>query len=278
MQHSQSFSAGELIKTFRHGKVFVYFLVILGFVCLGMAGFVMYLSTIAPKMNPALFYGTFGLLLCFGLGAFWAATWQKKLRRASYDVYEKGIAQIIGNQTAYTPYTEIEDLYLFSSGQTILSGMATNLAYRRNASEPFRWISEHLWGFMDFQQLVRERYLNERQPAILETLASGGAVTFNYISTGQVWRKRVSGKFLNISTLPIVLTRDALEVQGHKIPLSSLRSVDLNTWTEKVVIKDASGNIVLSTIGLGILSLDLFLNTLSLIREADFDRAAATPA
>jgi len=278
MQHPQSYSTGELIQTFRHGKFLVYFLVILGVVCLGTAGFVLYLSTIAPQKNPVLFFGTSGFLLFCALCAFAASVWQKKLRRASYDVYEKGIAQVIGGQAQYTPYAEIQDLYLFSSGQTILSGMATNLAYRRNASEPFRWISEHLWKFMDFQQLVRERYLRERQPAVLDTLASGGAVTFNYISSGQVWRKRISGKFLNISTQPIVLTRDALEVQGRKIPLSSLRSVDLNAWTEKVVIKDESGNTVLSTIGLGILSLDLFLNTLSLIREQDHDMAGAPPA
>jgi hypothetical protein len=276
MQHSQSFSTGELIKTFRHGKVFVYFLVILGVVCLGTAGFVLYLKTIAPMQNPPLFYGTAGFLLFCSLCAFAGAVWQKKLRRPSYEVYEKGIAQIIGGQAKYTPFSEIEDLYLFSSGQTVMSGLATNLAYRRNAGEPFCWISEHLSGFMGFQQLVRELYLRERQPAVLETLASGGAVQFNYISTGQVWRKRISGKFLNVTTQPIVVTRDALEVQGRTVPMSSLRGFDLNAWTQKIVVKDASGAVVLSTMSLGILSLDLFLNTLSLV--LDESRHAATAA
>lgn len=276
-QHTQP-ATGELIKTFRHGKFFVYFLVALGIVCLALAGFVVYLSTIAPQKNPPLFFGTAGFLAFCGVCGLAASVWQKKLRQPSYEVYENGVAQIVGSQRQYTPFTEIEDLYLFSSGQTVMSGMATNLAYRRNAGEPFKWISQHLSGYMDFQQLFRELYLRERQPVVLETLARGGAVTFNYISTGQVWRKRVSGKFLNITTQPIVMTRDALEVQGQKVPLSSLRNVDLNAWSEKVVIKDAAGNTVLSTIGLGILGLDLFLNTLSLLLEQHQDAAARQSA
>lgn len=276
-QHTQP-ATGELIKTFRHGKFFVYFLVVLGIVCLALAGFVVYLSTIAPQKNPPLFFGTAGFLAFCGVCGLAASVWQKKLRQPSYEVYENGVAQIVGSQRQYTPFTEIEDLYLFSSGQTVMSGMATNLAYRRNAGEPFKWISQHLSGYMDFQQLFRELYLRERQPVVLETLARGGAVTFNYISTGQVWRKRVSGKFLNITTQPIVMTRDALEVQGQKVPLSSLCNVDLNAWSEKVVIKDAAGNTVLSTIGLGILGLDLFLNTLSLLLEQHQDAAARQSA
>lgn len=265
-QHSQA-STGELIKTFRHGKFFVYFLVVLGLVCLALAGFVVDLSTIVPEKNPPLFFGTAGFLAFCGIAGLGCSVWQKKLRQPSYEIYERGVAQIIGAQRTFTPFWEIEDLYLFSSGQMVMSGMVTNLAYRRNAGEPFKWISQHLSRFMDFQHLFRELYLREQQPAVLDTLASGGSVRFNYISTGQVWRKRMSGKFLNVTTQPIVITADALDVQGQKVPLTSLRNVDLNAWTEKVIIKDAAGKTVLSTIGMGILSLDLFLNTLSLLLE-----------
>lgn len=277
IQHSKP-STGELIKTFRHGKFFVYFLVILGIACLALAGFVVYLSTIAPQKNPPLFFGTSGFLAFCGLCALGGSVWQKKLRQPSYEIYEKGVARIVGAQKQYTPFSEIEDLYLFSSGQTVMSGLPTNLAYRRNAGESFNWISLHLSGYMDFQQLFRELYLRERQPVVLETLAAGGAVVFNYISTGQVWRKRMSGKFLSVTTQPIVITRDALEVQGQRVPVSSLRNVDLNAWSQKVVIKDAAGNTVLSTIGLGILGLDLFLNTLSLLLEQNHDVAVERSA
>lgn len=273
VQQSPS-SAGELIKTFRHGQVFVYYLLILGFALLGVAGFVVYLSTIVPQKNPPLFFGTAGFLVVCSLASIAGSVWQKKLRQASYEVYEKGVVQIIGAERKYTAFRDIQDLYLFSSGQMVMTGMVTNLAYRRNAGEPFTWISQHLGRFEDFQQLFRELYLRERQPAVFDTLVAGGAVTFNYVSTGQVWRKRVSGKFLDITTETIVLTRDALEVQGQKIALASLRDVNLNAWSEKVVIKDANGKTVLSTIALGILGMDLFLNTLSLLLQDEAQAAA----
>lgn len=260
---------GELIKTFRHGKALVVFLQLIAIVCLALAGFVIYLKDLATVQNPPLFYGTAGLLVFISLCAYAASSWQRRLRRPSYEVYEKGITQIIGQQRDYVPFAEIEDLYLFSSGDTLFSGIPSNLAYRRNASEPFRWISQHLKDSWEFIQLVRELYVRERLPAVIDTLNAGGAATFNYISTGQVWRKRISGKFLNITTQPIHITAESLEVQGHKIPMSAIRDVDLNSWTEKVVIQDASGNAVFSTIAFGILSFDLFLNTVSTVRDAN---------
>jgi hypothetical protein len=59
--------------------------------------------------------------------------------------------------------------------------------------------------------------------------------------------------------------QDVLEYQGNKVPMSSLRTVDLNAWTENVVIKDENGKPVLSTTTTGILSHDLFLNTLDVV-------------
>ena len=98
-----------------------------------------------------------------------------------------------------------------------------------------------------------------------EALESGRSVTFNCISSKQVWGKRVTGNFLKVTTAPIVVHRDFLEYQGNKVPMSSLRTVNLGTWTENVVIKDENGKPVLSTIATGILSHDLFLNTLDIV-------------
>jgi hypothetical protein len=100
---------------------------------------------------------------------------------------------------------------------------------------------------------------------VAEALESGRSVTFNCISSKQVWSKRVTGNFLKVTTAPIVVQRDFLEYQGNKVPMSSLRTVDLGTWTENVVIKDENGKPILSTIATGILSHDLFLNTLDVV-------------
>ncbi|MGA9701623.1 hypothetical protein [Pseudomonas sp.] len=281
-------ATGELIASFRHGKGFLIFSLVFGVVLLGLAGFVLYLGTILPPGNEGpvslqtsrgmalnfsspqtLIYATSALLAVLALGVFAAYVWHKKLRAPRYNVFEHGIERIINEQRDYTAFADIEDLYLFGSGQTVMTGMITNLAYRRNATEPFHRVIETLKGFYEFQQLVRELHVRARMPAVVATLEMGGAVTFNCISSGQVWGKRMSGNFLKITTSPILVSRAFLDYQGRKVPMSSLRSVDLNAWTEKVVIKDENGKAVLSTIATGILSHDLFLNTLDAVFAAE---------
>ncbi|MGK9417361.1 hypothetical protein ACSSUR_14610 [Pseudomonas cedrina] len=281
-------AAGELIASFRHGKGFLIFSLIFGVVLLGLAVFVLYLGTILPAGSngpvvgqtvrgmsfsfsspQTVIYFTSALLTVLALGVFAGYAWHKKLRAPRYNVYEHGIERFINDQRDYTAFADIDDLYLFGSGQTVMTGMITNLAYRRNASEPFHRVIESLKGFYEFQQLVRELHVRARMPAVIATLEAGGAVTFNCISSGQVWGKRMSGNFLKITTSPIVVSRTFLEYQGRTVPMSSLRTVDLNAWTEKVVIKDESGKAVLSTIATGILSHDLFLNTLDAVFAAE---------
>jgi hypothetical protein len=273
---------GELIATFRQGKAFLIFGLILAVVCLGLAAFVFYLSTIVPMahngpvtlhtsrgmtMNFAsqdvVFSFTTGLLALIGLCLLGTTVWQKKLRSTHYEVFENGIVRITKDQREYTAFSEIEDLYLFSSGQTVLTGLITNLAYRRNASEPFHRVVDTLKGFQAFQELVRDLHVRARLPAVAEALEA--SVTFNCISSKQVWGKRVTGNFLKVTTAPIVVHRDFLEYQGNKVPMSWLRTVDLNAWTENVVIKGENGKPVLSTIAIGILSHDLFLSTLDVV-------------
>ncbi|MBV7574544.1 hypothetical protein KW846_17715 [Pseudomonas sp. PDM32] len=270
---------GQLISTFRHGKGFLVFLLLLAIVLFCMAGFVLYLGTILPVASSGantsrgsspqlLIYSVSGLLVVTSAVLFGLYPWQKKLRGTHYEVYEHGIVAVSGKQQQYTAFTEIEDLYLFSSGQTVFTGLITNLAYRRNESEPFHRVIESLKGFQEFQQLVRELHVRECLPVVMNKLESNGAVTFKYVPTGQVWRKRVSGDFLNVVTQTIIVTREFLEVDGRKVPVSALASVNLNAWSEKVTLKDEAGNQILSTVCTGIMSHDLFLTTLEVLLDA----------
>ena len=280
---AQPTSKGALLGRFSHSQALPIGLLVFSLVLFGFSAFVLYLSTILPvdaasagpvhlqgrrglEMNFSsplmLIYFTSGLLAVLGVCMLLMRAWQKRLRKSSFEVYENGIAEVTGNQSEYLAFSDIEDLYLFSSGQVALTGMITNLAYRRNASQPWHHAVYSLKGFHDFIQLVRERYVRGRLPSVLKALQADQAVTFNFISSNQVWRKRVTGGFLKINTQPITLTQHDLQVQGRSVPVSSLRSVDQNTWTEKVVIRDQAGHEVLSTLATGILSHDLFLHTL----------------
>jgi hypothetical protein len=283
MQQSTTHSptvTGQLIKTYRHGKGFLVFMLLFAIVMLGLAGFVLYLGTILPAGSAGantsrdfspqvLIYSTSGLLIVISAVLFGLYAWQKKLRGTHYEVYEHGIVAISGADHRYTAFAEIEDLYLFSSGQTAISGLITNLAYRPNESEPFHRTIASLKGFFEFQEQVRELHVRERLPVVMKQLETGGAVTFNYVPTGQVWRKRIAGDFLNITTLPINVTPEFLEVEGSKVPLSTLSTVDLNKWTEMVTINDATGRQILSTVCTGIMSHDLFLTTLDVLLDGE---------
>jgi hypothetical protein len=271
---------GQLISTFRHGKGFLVFMLLFAIVLLGLAGFVLYLGTLLPTGSSGansssgsspqlLIYSVSGLLVVISAVLFGLYTWQKKLRGTHYEVYERGIVAVSGKQQQFMAFAEIEDLYLFGSGQAGFTGLITNLAYRRNESEPFHRVIESLKGFQDFQQLVRELHVRERLPVVMNKLESGAAVTFKYVPTGQVWRKRIAGDFLNVVTQAISVTREFLQVDGRKAPVSTLTSVDLNAWSEKVTIKDETGNPMLSTVCTGIMSHDLFLSTLDALLDAE---------
>jgi hypothetical protein len=138
--HTSS-DTGELIATFRQGKAFLIFGLILAVVFLGLAALVFYLSTIMPigdngpviihtsrgmDLNIAsqqmVFSITTGLLALIGLCLLGTTVWQKKLRSTHYEVYGNGIVRITKDQRDYATFAEIEDLYLFSSGQTVLDG------------------------------------------------------------------------------------------------------------------------------------------------------------
>ncbi len=283
---------GKHIKSFTHSKALPVFTGLFAVVLLALAVLVLYLQTTSLVANAgpvsiqtrggmtitlASLYITAALLAALATVMLGLTLWQRNLRRARYEVHEHGITQIIGSQRDYTPFAEIQDLYLFSSGQTALSGLITHLAYRRDTREPFKRISLQLKGFLAFVQWVRELYLRERLPVVMQTLAAGGAVTFNYISAGQVWGKRASGNFAEVTTQPIVVTRDYLEVEGHKVSMASLRGVDLSGWSEKVVIKGAVGRTVFAGLATGIMSHDLLLATLgALLRDGQGQGAAAT--
>ncbi|EKT4525015.1 hypothetical protein QEM13_004352 [Pseudomonas putida] len=287
MQQNSSPATGNLLGTYGYGKALIISLVIIGIVCLGLAAFVGFLSTMLPTdvSGPisvetrrgatlqfdgpqSLVTFSIGLLAVLALCMFGLAMWQKKLRNARYEVYEKGICQIIGTQRDYVPFSEMNDLYLFASGQTAVAGLHNNLAYRRDASEPFRRVNPHLKDLYAFIDLVRDQHLNERLPSALATLENGGAVRFSYIDSAQVWGKRMKGDFFALNTKTLTITRDALDVDRRRVPMSSLRNLDLNAWTERVVIKDESGQTVLSTVGSGIMSFDVFINTLHSLLQA----------
>ena len=139
-----------------------------------------------------------------------------------------------------------------------MSGLINNFAYRTGADQPWIWATGELKRFDDFMDEFRSRYVLHRMPVLKQKLADGERVKFHYISSGNVYKKRLLGNFLNFKTQVVALSAQGLHVDGVTFPGSSLKCMNLSDWTEKVTIKDAAGTTVFSCIGTGILSFDLF--------------------
>jgi len=269
MEHPVSSPTGNLIKVYRYGQGAIYFLMASGVGTLLLAAFLFSVRNKAPADAQSAILWAVALLVAIACGFFAVVPWQRRLRGARHEVYEQGLATVVGSQRGYVAFAEMEDVYLFSSGQPLLTGLMSNLAYRRDSTDTFHWSNDSLKRFYEFQEVVRELHVRERLPVMIAALEAGETVTFNYVPTGEVWKKRGSGRFLEVSTRPITLSRDCLQVEGRSVPTSNLRDVDVSTWTEKVTIKDAMGSTVCSTMGGGILSFDLFLETVAwLVQDA----------
>lgn len=265
MTHPQSPSASELIETFTYSKLPLVLLYTLAAIFLLAAAFVLVLKSHVPVDGYRMIYAASGLLLVIGLVVLGLAVWQRTLRKARYEVYERGITEVVGGRRTYVAFAEMQDLYLFGTGKLGAAGFLTDVAYRLAPTTAFHWANQHLGRHLEFMQLVRQLHVRERLPEMISALSSNSVVTFNYVSSAQVWKKRILGKYLDVTTQPILLTRTHIEVGGRRIPAATLTQVDINQWSERITIKDASGVVALSTIASGIFSLDLFLETLAWI-------------
>lgn len=271
MENKESVMAGELIKTFRYGKALVIHLAILGLIFFTLAGFATHLHQTTPENHETqrtLLLQAMALLVLLGTAMAALAIWQSRLRQGIFDVHEKGIFHTSGRRATYTPFAEIEDVYLFHSGKT--AGLFSNLAYRRNGADSFKLANTHLKEFLEFQELFFALHLRERMPVVMHALELGDAITFHYVSSGQVWRKRIFGNFLEIATEPIRLSKHTFEAAGRRMPTSMLHRATLHDWSDQLVIRNLSGDIQFSTVALGILSVDLFINLFDYVVEGPY--------
>jgi hypothetical protein len=95
-------------------------------------------------------------------------------------------------------------------------------------------------------------------PLLQQKIAAGHSVTFRYVNAAQIYKKRWAGGFLSFITQELSLSKKGLHVGDATWPYEQLQQIDESAWTERVAIKDLSGNVVFSCIGTGILSADVF--------------------
>jgi hypothetical protein len=272
----------KALAVYFHGKTVPMLFAVFAAILAAVAGFVLYLSTILPQKtltessamalrngaklgthsNLTILYGTAAFLLLIALLVLVMRAVMLKRQKSRFELHEDGVVHESGGIRSYAAFADIEDLYLFAAGSTAMSGLINNFAYRTGADQPWILATAELKRFGDFMDEFRSRYVLHRMPVLKQKIADGERVNFHYISSGNVYKKRLLGNFLNFKTQVVALSAQGLHVDGVTFPGASLKCMNLSDWTEKVTIKDAAGATVFSCIGTGILSFDLFTNML----------------
>lgn len=270
----------KALAVFTHGRKLPIFLGIFAAVLFGVAGFVLYLSTILPEKtlkestavtvgkginlgtysNLHYLYGAAAFVAVIGLIVLVMCVITINLRKNRFELHEDGVVHNAAGKRSYTRFADIQDLYLFAGGQTALGGLVNNFAYRTSPDKEWVLATGGIKGFFDFMDEFRSRCVEYRMPVVEQKLADGGKVTFRYLNSGQVYKKRFFGGFLKIKTQELTVSAEGLHVDGVTFRREDLQSVDLNDWTEKVAIKDKAGKTVFSCMSTGILSSDVFVN------------------
>jgi len=251
-------ASGALLGEFHPHTRLPAVLLALALLCIALAPVTIWLGSRLDSDSPALRYLLGGLLATLGALLLGASTWQWRLLGSHFEVYDQGIAAIDGGQRRYLRFADLEDLYVFSPARA--AGQVTHLAWRTGTTQPWQLASAALKQFTQFQQLVRELHVRAQLPIVFASLQAGRGVAFRYLSDTQVRSHR--GPLLQQPPQVMTLSVASLEFQGRRISMRSLSRVDLGSWREHVLIKDASGKPVLSAPCTGIFSHDLFLHTL----------------
>jgi hypothetical protein len=244
---------------------------------LAVAAFVFYLSTTfsANTLNEmsaikfrnvrlgsysaqTVLYATIGLLILLAVCILVMLWIFLKQRKGHFELHENGVVRQIGGGRVYTPFGEIQDLYMFASGRTAYTGLINNFAYRTGSQKEWITANTGLRKFDDFLVRLRELHVAHRIPLLQQEIAAGHRVTFRYINTPQVYWKRFAGGFLRVKTRELSLSRKCLHVDDATWPYEQLQQIDVSAWTERMAIKDVSGNVVFSCNETGMLSADVF--------------------
>ncbi|MDC8759513.1 hypothetical protein [Janthinobacterium fluminis] len=270
----------KAIAVFSHSRIVPIFFAVFAVILAAVSGFVLYLGTTLPQKtlndsaavtlrngaklgthsNINIIYGAAAFLALLALLVLVMRAVMLKRQKSRFELHEDGVVHESAGTRSYAAFADIQDLYLFAAGKTAMAGMINNFAYRTGSDKPWILASGELKGFYDFMDEFRSRYVSHRMPVLKQKLADGKRVNFHYISSGEVYKKRFFGDFLNFKTQELALSAEGLHVDGVTWPRASLKCMNLNDWTEKVTIKDTAGGTVFSCIGTGILSFDLFTN------------------
>lgn len=180
-------------------------------------------------------------------------------RKGRFELHTAGVVRQIGTERSFTPFGEIQDVYMFAGGKMAFSGLINNLAYRTEPQKAWIAANAGLKKFEEFMAAFRELHVIHRMPLVQHDINVGHRVTFRYINTAQVYWKRLAGGFLRLKTQELSLSNKGLHLGDDTWPYAQLQPIKQSEWTERMAIKNVSGEVVFSCMGTSMLSADVFV-------------------
>ncbi|EOX8445970.1 hypothetical protein [Salmonella enterica] len=203
-----------------------------------------------------------GGLIILGLIAAAIAFMQKNV--PVFMITENGISCKYKGKETFSLFKDIADVYLFSVGRTSYKGTINSLAYRKNKSDAWTFISPRNSGYSKLISTFRSLYSQQRVKDLRAQLEQGATLEFNYVDAKMVWVKRafslnVAGAAkIDSSLRKFYLTKNSIIKDDKNITINKSDSINAGSWNDNLYLLDSDGNKKFSMMFPSIISADVF--------------------
>lgn len=189
---------------------------------------------------------------------------RKKLAHEQFWLYEHGIKVTGGKNPPEDSllFTEIGQVYRFVSGSQ--TSAPDNLAFRRDDKDSWKLITPKIAGSGELIKLFLEKHLEQQGREWTAQLEAGKRLYFAYLTETGKWNSSLLAngtrhRPLDLPVKTLSLDKFTLHVEDNTYALNETATVQVNNWSDAVMLTDKSGKKIFSVPYLSLLNADLFI-------------------
>lgn len=255
---------GQLHSKHTPSKVFLIFGIFASMLFIGVAIFI-YFGAILPVLEGTMhfsgditvLYWCILFLVAVGFGILALTLFRNKGK--TFCLYDLGIVTIDQGQRTSLLYENMQDVYLFTSGKSII---ANNIAFRSGTTGQWGAISAKYNNVSKAIDTIAQKHIELYASKMIQELKDGKSVTFHYIDYKTAMGRWIfsmgTNDFLKITPKSIQLTTESIIVDSKKTAIKDLSHFSGNNWINEIKLLTRSNEIVLRTSRNGIFSSDSF--------------------
>lgn len=258
---------GKLELKSTPSKAFFYFAIFILIVCIAICGLIyfggiVYEGRLSFSGDISILYKAMAGIMTLGIAILVLSIFFTK--GTTFYLYEQGIVSDNKGEQQTTLYTDIQDVYLFTSGKRIFG--ANNIAYRTDERTDWQVISAKYSNYAKAIQLIRTRQEEANVSKMLQQLNEGQSVTFHYIEYAKLLATQAfalnTKSYLNVTPKSMILYKDKL-IAGHEtIYLAEVQHFSLNDWTNQIKLSSKGNKTLFAISFYSVFSGDNFVSLL----------------